>query len=166
MNKWAYVENNQVLEVYGDLPKNWRNISNFYVLNETELKFFSWYPVQINTPSLSANQEYGETTYVFDSENSVVIQSTAIIDIDVNALFQQQRTAFMDQLRNIRTDLLGKSDWTQLADVSAVLSENVQLQYRTYRQKLRDLPELYSHPPYDTETNISNVVWPDPTDSV
>ena len=79
---WAYVENGQVVELYHSLPINWKNVSNFFALeNDTvSLRNLGWYPVQNNTLELQKNQQYGETTYFFDKRKKIVIENTLIVD--------------------------------------------------------------------------------------
>ena len=49
------------------------------------------------------------------------------------------------ELRYHRDELLKQSDWTALNDVS--LSEKEKTEWKTYRQKLRDLTVTYPEPP-------------------
>ena len=64
----------------------------------------------------------------------------------------------LNQLRDQRDQLLKKSDWTQLTSGNP-LSTTKKNAWKSYRQKLRDLPSTI------TELNDSkgiDVVWPDP----
>ena len=54
-------------------------------------------------------------------------------------------------LRQVRDEMLRKTDWTQLAD--AQLSLSMKNQYKVYRQSLRDLPSVTVDP--------ENPVWPE-----
>jgi len=58
-------------------------------------------------------------------------------------------------VRNMRTFLLEKSDWTQIAD--AGLTEEKKLEWAAYRQELRDMPYTYR----DT-TDLLDVTAPTP----
>jgi len=58
-----------------------------------------------------------------------------------------------DLIRNIRSDMLSASDWTQIIDCP--LSNARKAEWATYRQALRDLPS--SH---ESTTNINDVVFP------
>lgn len=60
----------------------------------------------------------------------------------------------MVQVRQKRNRMLSQTDWTQVSD--APLSTEEKSKWATYRQQLRDLPSFYS-----TETNMSNVVFPE-----
>ena len=49
-----------------------------------------------------------------------------------------------DIIRSVRNDLLGQTDWTQLAD--APISEALKEDFIDYRQALRDLPQSFDTP--------------------
>lgn len=55
-----------------------------------------------------------------------------------------------DDIRVKRSDLLTKSDWTQLPD--ADLTDAQKSQWADYRQALRDVPEDFDNP--------DDVIWP------
>ena len=63
----------------------------------------------------------------------------------------------LEQLREVRNSILAESDWTQNRDVT--LSNDVD--WKTYRQALRDLPASAS-PKLDSvgELDSSSVTWP------
>ena len=64
----------------------------------------------------------------------------------------------LNQLRSQRDQLLKESDWTQLTSGNP-LSTTKKNAWKSYRQKLRDLPSTI------TELNDAkgiDVVWPDP----
>ena len=54
-----------------------------------------------------------------------------------------------ETIKNMRNELLAKSDWTAIPDANPKPSKEAWL---TYRQALRDLPQNFSEP--------SEVVWP------
>jgi hypothetical protein len=55
-------------------------------------------------------------------------------------------------VRQERDRLLAASDWTQLPDAQAALSNAQKLAWSAYRQALRDVPQQLNFP--------SNVTWP------
>lgn len=57
-----------------------------------------------------------------------------------------------NDIRGLRSVLLQRSDWTQVAD--APLSEEQKTAWAAYRQSLRDIPEAYATP--------GDVIWPTP----
>ena len=61
---------------------------------------------------------------------------------------------FEEAFRVRRDSYLTMSDWTQVADSS--LSTEVQLEWSTYRQLLRDLPDTFS----GEERSLDDISWP------
>lgn len=55
-------------------------------------------------------------------------------------------------IRAVRDRLLAECDWTQIPDVP--LTEEQKEAWRTYRQALRDIPQMY--------VSIDDIVWPVP----
>jgi len=164
MANWAYLENNEVVELYHDIPQNWRNISNFFAL-ESDLKTLrdlGWYPVENTTKPLLDNQEYGDTYYKLNQKRNVVIENTEIKNKnpkDDDTLFQEHKQYFMNELRSRRNDLLNESDWTQLPDIQNIKSEEWKNAWLEYRQQLRNLPEIYDQN-YDMTFKIQNIIFP------
>jgi len=62
-------------------------------------------------------------------------------------------TLFWYAVRLKRDDLVGFSDWTQVAD--SPLSDSKKAEWATYRQALRDIPETYSD-----ATSLDDIIWP------
>jgi hypothetical protein len=164
MSRWAVVENGAVTEVHYDLPQNWRNVSNFFALESDveTLKSFGWYPVRVDTPSIGQNQTYGDTTRIFDEYNQIVIENAQIIDLpespqDSQLIVKQNKDEFLGALRQMRDSLLTACDWTQLNDVRSIKGDYWASQWSEYRQKLRDIPEIYKN-----TIDMNDVSWPTP----
>lgn len=82
MANYAFVENNSVVGVYDLLPKNWKNISNFFVLeNETEhLKSLGWYKLEKIIPTYNTEtQKLGDPFHWF--ENDIAYESLHVISL-------------------------------------------------------------------------------------
>ena len=60
------------------------------------------------------------------------------------ALSEEEGNLTLDQFREWRNGLLYETDWTVLPD--SPLSADKQAEWKTYRQKLRDLPANTSEP--------------------
>lgn len=60
------------------------------------------------------------------------------------ALSEQEGNLTLDEFREWRNALLSETDWTILPD--SPLSADKQAEWKTYRQKLRDLPANTSEP--------------------
>jgi hypothetical protein len=166
MANWAYVENGIVIETHDSLPINWRNISNLFASeNDLEtLRVFGWYPVTGEIPTIDhSTQVYGKTVYTFDSNLFVVNQQTEIIIKDAETLeieFRGQKESFLFSMRAKRDMLLTESDWSQTADIQSIKSDEWKRNWALYRQELRDLPNLYSNPPYEMIVEDNQVCWP------
>lgn len=172
MAKFAYVENDQIIEVRDYLPLNTTISSGFYMLegNEPELNKQGWYTVQ------KRYQTYDERTQILMGyshvlESNVVYEELILEDrkpvdppqypaeIKPSAaeLLAAARIEFFKQLRIQRDQFLAASDWTQLADVQFMHSEEWRTAWATYRQGLRDLPQaLVNTDNYD----VGVIEWP------
>lgn len=164
MANWAYIENGEVAELYYDIPQNWRNISNFFALENdlVALRSLGWYPVKNTTSPLLDDQEYGATTYVLNKRTNVVIENTTVVDKvqkDADTIFNEHKQYFMQELRSQRNRLLSESDWSQLPDIQNIKSEEWKNTWLTYRQELRNLPEFYDLS-YDITMKIENINFP------
>jgi pyruvate formate-lyase activating enzyme-like uncharacterized protein len=158
MSRFAYVENNNVVELHDDLPKSWRNISGLDLLenNTEELNNLGWYEVQSSEITIDHTLEtITGVSYVFeDNKVKQIINKANVTDIYT---LEQLKSIILKEVRDARNRLLLESDWTQLADVIKVNSPEFNSAWENYRQQLRDLPASYQN----TElTNISQVVWP------
>jgi hypothetical protein len=158
MHRWAFVEDNNIVELHYNLPTSWRNISGLQNA-ENDLEYLlalGWMPIdhehQSFDPDIYCIQDYINTV---GAER--VVQTLKLIEVTASSTvpFEIQKQDFMLQLRDIRDAKLKISDWTQLRD--SKLSEDSRNNWTVYRQALRDLPEFYN---INEEININNVVWP------
>lgn len=158
MAEYVVVENGEIVESHGALPRAWRHVSGLNLLQNDipALLSLGWYPVQ--KVSVAYNPETqrltGYTYQIFDQ----YVEETPIIEaIPQNELpsFEYKKQQFMNQLRSMRNEKLRETDWTQVLDC-ALSAEEVQ-NYRVYRQALRDLPNSYEN---NSVVDIGNVIWP------
>jgi hypothetical protein len=70
-----------------------------------------------------------------------------IEDSIMSAMFTQK---IWNIVKNERNRLLSESDWTQFND--SPLTEDKKMEWREYRARLRDIPEMYTDP--------NEVEWP------
>jgi hypothetical protein len=167
MAAWGYVSNGQVIEVYDVLPTNWRNISNFYLLQDQPepLKSLSWFPVvNITQPCNPLTETYGPVEYSFNAHQQVILQQAPVIPspqpITQEQVFQHERHSFLDQLQEQRQIRLQQCDWTRLDDVQSEHTAEWNDAWLEYRRALRAIVDVYTNPPYDLITDISQVAWP------
>jgi hypothetical protein len=175
MATYAHIENNTITGVYDLLPENWRNISNFYVFKDSfdEVKTLGWRIVQVNPDPIfdSNTQRLGDSQHIIVDDE--VIEFREVIDLpivistptpppteeQILAAKIQRHTTVMNELRVKRNELLTNSDYTQLADIITKNGVALTAMYVTYRQTLRDLPNLYEN---DLDfLNIDMATFPD-----
>jgi hypothetical protein len=145
--KYALVEDGVVKESNRVLPRNWKNISNFYLLDEETLKSYGWFPYRFEPASIPENGIPDGSLYQITEEEVIEIQTYRIkteleIEIELNSKWSQ--------IRFQRNKLLLECDWTQLVDTQ--LTSEKKIEWQTYRQLLRDVT-LQSDP--------YNIIWPD-----
>jgi hypothetical protein len=85
-----------------------------------------------------------------DDANHKVVNGEVVYSPIVPTVEDVQRL-----IRKQRDGILTRTDWTQVPDAS--LTDAKKLEWRTYRQALRDLPAQYQN-----ETDFANVVFPNP----
>lgn len=163
MAKYALIENNEIIGLYNDLPKNWKNVSNFYALEgETEyLDSLGWKLIQ-----RAVVGEYDPNTQqlmpaTFSIVNGNVIENIEIQNIlpptneELERIRASNHSIAMRQLRERRNELLTATDKTQLNDIIKKNGTTLTAEYETYRQALRDLANTYDNDPNFTDFNTA-----------
>jgi hypothetical protein len=145
--KYALVEDGLVKESNRMLPRNWKNISNFYLLDQETLKSYGWFPYRFEPASIPENGISDGSYYEITEQEVVEIQTYRIkteleIEIELDSMWSF--------IRERRTVKLKECDWTQLSD--SPLTPEKKEQWQIYRQSLRDIT-LQSDP--------YNIVWPE-----
>ena len=163
---WAYVENDKITE-FEQLPTCWRNISNLPALEKDleSLSLMGWYPLVDDTVAITDDftQYHGEPVYQFDTVSHVVRKNCPILIKDIPSAeesFFTTKSAFLEDLRSRRNQLLKDSDWTQAVDIQETKSVEFKTSWATYRRQLRDLPQIYSAAPYENIVDSNQVDWP------
>ena len=159
MANYAHIEADRVTGVYDLIPENWRNISNFYVLyeSEPELVYTMGWRTLIKTDIVydPEVQRLGDPTYRI--VNGEVIEDQTIIDniipveptartysdAELLTILNNRHQTAISKLRSNRDQLLRDTDYTQLADIILLLGTTLTANFVVYRQALRDLPSLY-----------------------
>lgn len=143
---YIQVENGEVKGYPQTLPKNWENVSNFYLLDDDHLREYGWYPVRF-VPAEKTN-------------NDIVIGQSFVVEGNEVVQYEQIRPKTQEEIdkenegrlvaiRVKRNALLQESDWTQLPDTQ--LSDVKKLEWTIYRQQLRDVTN---------QPDPKNIVWP------
>ena len=155
MHRWAFVEDNNIVELHYNLPTSWRNISGLQNA-ENDLEYLlalGWMPIIHEHQSFDPNI-YRIQDYINTVGSERIVQTLELIEVTA-VPFEILKQDFMTQLRYTRDEKLRDGDWTQLRDCN--LSEDSKNNWAVYRQALRDLPEFYS---INEELDINSVVWP------
>ena len=170
MANYAHIENGTITGVYDLYPDNWRNISNFYLLENDKETLYSlgWRTITKTPPVYNSDtQRVGNPIHTI--EEDTVVETYEIVDIIFSDIIYQtdeelaaikvaQHNSAMETLRNKRDKLLAETDFTQLADIIKINGVELTQLYEEYRQALRDLPSSYE---VDSEfVNESTVTYP------
>lgn len=148
---YIYIENNQVQDSPKELPINWKNISNFYLLDNQELKQNGWYPYRLVEIQLNVNE-------IINGSN-ILIEENEVVEYQTKRLKTQQELENETEgqwvrIRRKRTRYLTETDWTQLPD--SPLTNQKQTEWQIYRQALRDITSQLS--PF-------SISWPTPPEN-
>lgn len=165
--RYAEMHNGTVVRFHYSLPRGWRNISNFFKLDESQITDLEWSGnpgrgfwkvISTEKPAYNEQTQKVSSEHVVDPDNSVVREVWTVTDLSQEEIQAQQMVADAQQaqkwseLRSQRNLLLSSCDWTLMPD--SPLSAEQRAAWIAYRQQLRDLPQQVSSP--------ENVVFPTP----
>lgn len=163
MAEWVLVENNQILEYHDLLPKSWKNHSglNLSADNLDFLKSLGWY--KVNKSDVVYDPAFTRLLgYQYHLENDQIYERPIleqITDQERIASIEYNRNLFLTDLRNQRDIRLKDTDFTQLPDFNERLTDENRIQWKNYRQSLRDLPSLYQEPKEIQWPQIPSVIF-------
>ncbi len=144
--KYILVENGKIVGNPMELPRNWANISNFYLFDNEKLKQYGWYPFRFVESEINSNQFYDGSDFVIEEDEVVEYQK---VRNKTPEEIEEELNGQWTAIRYRRNEFLLECDWTQLQD--SPLSEQKQQEWQTYRQSLRDITE---------QPDPFNIVWP------
>ena len=159
MANFAYIENNQVIEVHDLLPDAWRNVSGLNLLEDWNLlNSIGWYRLRNMYVAYDSQTQYiSGFSYSFEDNNAYETPIITDYSIIPDTLTEEQVfTNKLVVLRNTRDELLAKSDWTELPSVQSLHNDEWKSAWALYRQQLRNLPNMV----ISKEINIDEVTWP------
>jgi Phage tail assembly chaperone protein len=167
MANYAYVENNSITQLRDELPENWKNVSNFFVLSDIEAQNYGWYKLTKVIPDYNPNTQYPDTpTYSFvdgvayENYNIVNIpQPTPPVEYTVEQLEQIAQQNLIEQWNNIRAirdKLMNDFQWRysrydRQVRLNITPTDDLLLM-DNYMQALADIT---------TQTDPYNIVWPE-----
>jgi len=144
---YIQVENDGVKGHPQTLPKNWANVSNFYLLEDDQLHLYGWYPVRFVPAKKTDNDIVTGQSFVI--EGNEVVQYEQIREKTYSEL-EQETNNMWENVRNERNELLVQCDWTQISDSPLILEKKNE--WKIYRQELRDIT---------LQENSFSITWPD-----
>ena len=148
MKLYCLVENGIVVDCVTELPVTFANVSNFNVLDDSELKTHGWLPCHI----LSENKDIVVSVEyeIYDEYVNKIITTRDKTDDE----FNQKRSDkdILNDVRAKRDALLFESDKAIVSDLWSDMDEPTRESWKKYRQSLRDIPQLYPSTP--------DVDWP------
>jgi hypothetical protein len=150
MQKYCYIENNEITLINQDLPVNWKNVSNFYLLPDSMLKTYGWLPLIIENENKPV---FVSSSYIIEEDRVrevIITRDKTVEEIEEEAAKELEMQ--WRQIRNQRDELLKQSDLLVLIDKWETLTEERKQEIRVYRQALRDIPQSFESP--------EDVVWP------
>lgn len=150
MQKYCYIENGEITLINQDLPKVWKNVSNFYLLPDEIVKTYGWLPLVVENENKPV---FVNSSYIIE-ENVVreVIVTRDKTEQEIEEEAARELEMGWYQVRSQRDEKLKQSDLFVLIDKWELLTEERKQEIRVYRQALRDVPQNFETP--------EDVVWP------
>lgn len=161
MANFAYIENGVIQSVYDILPDNWKNISNFNLLENDEayLNSLGWYKItKVVTPYDPSTQRLGNVVRWIDS--GVVYEKEEIINLDIpgniNNTQQEEIIKQWELVRKKRDLLINEVEWRiqrfyRETRMGLTLTDDIKI-LDNYIQELSDIPNKQPDP--------FNISWP------
>jgi hypothetical protein len=148
---YILVENGQIVGRPTQLPKNWANVSNFYLLDNQILKQYGWYPYRFEAAQIGENQVYDGSDFIVEQNEVVEYQK---VRNKTQQEIEDETEGMWRAIRDRRNELLLECDWTQLAD--SPLPNQKQTEWQIYRQSLRDITN---------QLDPFSINWPTPPEA-
>lgn len=159
MTRYAYLENNQILEIHDSLPVSWRNHSNFNLMDSESLRELGWLPIiepQV-VPEYNSLWQRLDMYYVYAGNQ---VEAFYRIESYEPTSEEEIRRVYMTVVRDRRNSLLTGTDWTVLFDTIAVKGDAWRDAWVSYRQQLRDFPSQFETMPLEDLPDLDNIQWP------
>jgi hypothetical protein len=137
MAKYAYVVNGVIEEVFDSIPKNWKNISNFYVLSKEERSIYGWCDV------ISVIAEYNPSTQYISNIRQYITDGNVYETADINNFTIE--TPVIEQLNQVDTSedaLLYQqqfidAQWFDVRNRRDIYMTNFEWRYTRYDRQFR-----------------------------
>jgi hypothetical protein len=149
MKRYCLIKNGEVTQL-GNLPVNFDNVSNFYLLSDDEIKPYGWLPIE----TITDNKEIQESV-TYEIEENVVKEIIVTRDKTQEEIDKDNQTQInikWNSIRFKRNNLLKESDIEVVADIWEEMDIDTKSLWTNYRKQLRDIPQVYFNP--------DDVIWP------
>jgi hypothetical protein len=169
MANYAHVISNEIQGVYDKLPKNWKNISNFNLLTDSDIEQFGWQRIVKDVP------DYDNKTHKIDSPTHILLNGTVheqyelialpvlpkseqkeLTEEELIQLEQQRINQQWDSIRNTRDKLMQDFDWRYVryereVRLNLPTTDDI-IKLDEYMQSLADIT---------LQEDPFNIVWPE-----
>ena len=143
---YIQVENGEVKGYPQPLPRNWSDVSNFYLFDDVQVRLYGWYPVRFVPAEKTDNDVVTGQSFVIEGDE--VLQYEQIRPKTESEIAEETNQKWQN-IRSQRNSLLSESDWTQLPD--SPLTPEKKTEWSVYRQELRDVT---------SQSDPNNIIWP------
>lgn len=170
MANFAFVENNTIVGVYDLLPKNWKNISNFYALDDWEyLNSLGWFEIIKVIPVYNIYTQKLDNArhYIVDG---IVYESYHVIDLPiVQPIVERELTPEEMELLNQQSI---QNQWNEVRKIRDELMRDFEWRYsRYYRNERLNLTQIDNMSQMDEymqqladitlQNNPFEIIWPE-----
>ena len=153
--QYVLVVNNEIVSTPAPLPTNYKNISNLFALSDQQLSDLSWsgnnegfwLVTSDPLPTITIEQKI-DTSYSLNIQNKTCHQTYTVVNVTPSEE-EIRKNKLKSEIRMIRDQYLVITDFTQLPDVP--FSVEAKAQFATFRQQLRDLPNV---------SDPTTITWP------
>lgn len=154
MAQYAYVQNNEILELHDSIPVNWKNISGFIHMTDSEREALGFVAVEQH-PAIGYDPSIHDivSENLIDSNGKVVYKEVIIAKYTDQQLAEMRKQRTLDRVRSTRNAMLSRTDWAVMPDVVGIKGDAWKNAYYIYRQALRDMTNALPE-------NYNEVQWP------
>lgn len=155
IKQYLFVEDANNLVEYAELPLSFRNISNFYILDENTHRDNGFYPLIIEYPDYDATKyRLIGNGYEYDANTQQYKKLFKLdpLNIEEPEVVESTTEEKWIEVLNLRYQKLAFSDWVDLPTARARLTTDEANTWDAYRQALR------------VATNVATpeeVIWPE-----
>ena len=140
--KYCLVENNKVTDGPRNLPKNWRNISGFYLATDEMIKENGWLPY---TDELAVLDKYE----VSKGTRKFTINEDGVLGVEQKRVMTDDEKTEHDQYLATQYQRSRKPEYPSIEDVTVALAEKAEgdsAMWNEITKKRQAIKKLYPKP--------------------